>query len=680
MGKPASNKLPAPAAPAPSPAPPPAPPLPRAAWALLVALTAALLMALVSYPIYDTDLWQHLLVGKVIWTMHSIPHTQLWTWPTHGAPDVLPSWLFRALLYPFWAAGGIAGIAAWRWITTLIAFGFLWAASRASGARGPWALVALVWCAMLYRYRSQARPETFVAVLVAAQMWLLERRRAQGVMPGRIDPAWFVVPIALLWANAHVSYYIGLFLTAAYWLAAVLPSKAARPPQAPRGLFLVGVASAAVSFLNPFGWQALWQPFEYFFVWRHEPIYKIIGELAPIDWGAYVGNFLPAWFALLGALALWTLWRRRLDLVQWLVLVAFVPQALGTQRFLGYLAILVAPFFARDLDAWCATLRGRILNQPAVRVALVVLTMSFLAFFAMQPPAFRPRVGFVWSEFPVRACDWIESHQVRGKAFNAFGYGGYMLYRFYPDPGRLPFMDIHQAGTTTDRYLAAHALQTQQAWVELDQERHFDYVLMPHRQYQGQHLLDFLDADSTWALVFVDDASALYLRRSGRLAALAEREGYRLLGAGDQKLAQLGARTFADSALRAQATRELQRTFASSPWHGGAANLLANVAFAEGRWADARRLLVEARTTDATLPGLSERLGLAAFYAGHPDSALIDYRREAHDAPGSKTVDFRMGQAYALLGRRGEARAAYERALKADPSNREARDSLAATK
>ena len=115
---------------------PPMPPLPRAAWVLLIMLTAAALMALTCYPIYDTDLWQHLLVGKVMWTQHTIPHTQLWTWPTHGAPDVMPSWLFRALLYPFWAAGGLAGITVWRWLTTLDAFGFLWAPARARGARG----------------------------------------------------------------------------------------------------------------------------------------------------------------------------------------------------------------------------------------------------------------------------------------------------------------------------------------------------------------------------------------------------------------------------------------------------------------------------------------------------------------------------------------------------------------
>ena len=49
-------------------APVPPVPLPALAWTLLVALAAGFALLLVSYPIYDTDMWQHLLVGKVIWT------------------------------------------------------------------------------------------------------------------------------------------------------------------------------------------------------------------------------------------------------------------------------------------------------------------------------------------------------------------------------------------------------------------------------------------------------------------------------------------------------------------------------------------------------------------------------------------------------------------------------------
>ena len=31
------------------------------------------------------------------------------------------------------------------------------------------------------------------------------------------------------------------------------------------------------------------------------------------------------------------------------------------------------------------------------------------------------------------ACDWIAAHGVRGRAFNQFFFGGYLLHRFWPE-------------------------------------------------------------------------------------------------------------------------------------------------------------------------------------------------------------------------------------------------------
>ena len=74
-------------------APSPAPELPLSHPAMLVAgLATALLLALaVTFPLVDTDFWQHLAVGRAIWSTHSIPMTNVWTWPTWGEPQVLPS-------------------------------------------------------------------------------------------------------------------------------------------------------------------------------------------------------------------------------------------------------------------------------------------------------------------------------------------------------------------------------------------------------------------------------------------------------------------------------------------------------------------------------------------------------------------------------------------------------------
>src|SRR5688572_18341110 len=119
------------------------PPLPAPALALRhPALLAAALVAAasilfsVTFRLIDSDFWQHLVVGKAIWESHSIPREHLWSWLSYGRPEVLPSWLFRAVLWPFYAAGELEGLFVWRWLTTLLVFGFSWMTARRMGARG----------------------------------------------------------------------------------------------------------------------------------------------------------------------------------------------------------------------------------------------------------------------------------------------------------------------------------------------------------------------------------------------------------------------------------------------------------------------------------------------------------------------------------------------------------------
>lgn len=589
------------------------PPLPAAAWALLALVAAGVLVLITTFRIHDPDLWQHLRVGRTIWESHAVPSTQVWVWPTYGQPDVPPSWLFRALLWPFWDAGGVHGVFAWRWLTTLVTFAFVWAAAREAGARGPWVLVAIVWCALFYRYRSQARPETLVAVLMAAQLWVLERRRARGVAPNAPDIAWSLVPIAWIWANAHISYYLGLTLTGIHAVAAHLPARrdGARP-QRPATLWLVLAASVAVSFVNPFGWKLLWQPFEYFLVWRHEPIYRTIGEMQGIDWTVYAVSYLPLWLGLLALLAVLR-WRRHgVDWAQLAVLLVFVPQAILTQRFLGYLAVMVAPLFARDLNEAIERGVGRVFASPWLRTAGATLLMLLLPLQSLTDEALKPGYGFRWDFFPVRACDWIEQHGVRGRGFNSFDQGGYLLWRFWPDRDRLPFMDIHQNGTRQDRYTMAFVPTDSVAWRTLDNERRFDWVIWPRKKDALLRLPDFLDADTTtWALVQTDDAGALWLRRDGAMRALAERERYRWLPAGTVRLGPVGRAAFSDTVAREEIRAELDRALAASPWNANAHSLLANLELSAGNWNAALGHLAAARRAIPWLDGLDERERLA---------------------------------------------------------------------
>src|SRR5262249_43207013 len=161
----------------------------RSPWMIfaLVALGVAIVIS-ASYVLYDTDLWQHLAMGRAIWRAPSSLYVNLWTWPDYGKHYFVSSWGFRALLWPLWSAGGVAALFAWRWLSTLAVFALLFATARTMGARGFAVVVVMMACAVGYRLRTDIRPETLASVLFAVELFLLERqrvRRGAGQPPDR---------------------------------------------------------------------------------------------------------------------------------------------------------------------------------------------------------------------------------------------------------------------------------------------------------------------------------------------------------------------------------------------------------------------------------------------------------------------------------------------------------------
>jgi tetratricopeptide (TPR) repeat protein len=717
---------------------------------IAVAVVAAVCIAVsVSYRIYDPDIWQNLVVGKAIWQLHQVPRTQLWSWPTFGAPDIKWTWGFSALVWPVWERWGVWGLFAWRWATALAAFALLWAAARRMGARGFTALWVMVVYSLTWRARSQVRPETLAAVLLAAQVWILETRR-QG---GRDHTLW-LIPVAWAWANVHNTYFLGFGVIGIFLLEDLVSRRrgprapsardrgVAAPPRAPasaRGgatpaggaasgrtggrwrLLWIGLASLVISFVNPYGWRLLWEPFDFFLHHRNEPIFQTIAELGPVQWDIYWKKGLPFLVAGWPLLALWHARTRGADRVELLCCAAFTALALPAQRFLGLYALVAAPYVGRDLEAWLASgarerpasparakpapraapePRGAQASRAeatpsgaaaaparvpwpmraplAVRAALTALACVAVGWAEWSRPEMPLGIGFLWNKYPVAACDFMAAHGVRGRGFNLFGFAGYQLYRFWPDRTRLPFIDIHQAGSKEDRYLYAWLQQSEEAWRQLDRKYRFDYALIARGVFERYTLLNHLDADSTWALVFVDDVMALYARRDGPLATLARDFAYRDVPGGANRLDKAGAAAERDTVLRARFHAELERVIAESPEHAQALVLEANLAAAGGRYAEAKALLARSLAVDPLREGAHLRLAVLALAEGEPREALKEVDRECEVADPNARQDVVAGQAWARLGDLGRARAAYRRALKREPANAEARDSLAA--
>jgi hypothetical protein len=655
-------------------APPPLP-LGHPAMAGAVLLVAIALLLCVTYQLIEPDFWQHLLVGKAIWQGHAVPSTNLWTWPTYGQSAVTPSWLFRALVWPLWDHGGIWGLFLWRWLSTLLAFGLLWATARRMGARGFAALGVLMLCGLAYRTRSQVRPETLVSVLVALQIWILETRRLGGK-----DRSPWLVAIACVWINAHISYYLGFVILGAYLLDDLL--RARRGPEERRRalrLAIVGLAAGAFSFVNPFGWRALWEPFDYVLHLRHEPLFQGIDELRPYDWRAHPFDGLLLLFAGWPILILARLRRRGLDPAEIVSCAFFTALALSGQRFIGCYALVAAPFMMRDVEEWASARRWpRWARHAWVGAGCIAVLTALVAYEEITRRVPRAGIGIDQAFVPVRACDFIAEQGIRGRCFNQFYLGGYLLYRFWPDRGRLPYLDIHQSGGPDIRLLYTRAFFGREGWLEADRRLRFEWVVLDRYRYGTSPLFDVLDADSSWALVFCDDAAAVYVRRGGDLDSVAGRWAYQVVPAGTARLAGLGEACARDARLRGALKRELQHAIDASPWNSGAVSLLADVALVEGRYGDAKGLLERALASSPTVGGAYERLGLIALVEGRAHDALQAFEHERALGAARPGIALNLGRAWQGLGDRVRAERWYRRELERYPENQEARDSLQA--
>jgi hypothetical protein len=648
------------------------------ATALSIALAAVALS--VTYVLYETDFWQHLLVGKAIWMLGHVPTRQLWSWSSYGDPEVNSAWLFRVIVWKAWSWGGVWGLQIYRWMSTLAAFALLWATARRMGARGFAALFALTVCVMVYRLRSQVRPETLASVFLALELWILETRRHGG--PDRT--AWIPV-IALAWANTHVSYFLGFLLLGIHWLGAQTaawrqPAAAGAPAPHPARLIVVGGIAFAASLLNPFGWRALWQPFDFFIHWRGEPMFKAIAELQHLPVGALLWSGVA--FVLVAWPLLILLRARRLgfDLIEVVTCAIFAGLAWSSLRFLGYVSLVCVPYLARDIDDWTASRRWPAWTSPPwTRAGLV--TAACLAFWL---PAWtigqgRVGVGIDMRYVPSRAVDFMAAEGIRGHGFNHFHFGGYMLYRFWPDSTRLPFATIHPEALRHEDRLGYEAGRTSRAgWRALDAKYHFDYALVYRKQLGGDRVLDSIDSDSTWALVFLDDVAGVYVRRDGPLERVARTFAYRAAPGGKEAIAAMGQAAARDSTLRSQAEAELARQIAGSPQNAMASSVLASFEMMDGRLAEADAHLRHALSLDPALPHGHERRGLIALQQGRPAEALREFESEVRAGTTTQGLQFSLGRTYRMLGDVSRAREHYRAELRYYPSTPGLLDSLRA--
>jgi hypothetical protein len=398
-------------------------------------MVVALLFIAVAFgaclTVAQADTFWNLRAGQDIWASGHVPRIDAYSFTAAGRPWPDHEWLWQAVAYALFRAGG---------------FPLLTAFSAAM-------IVAAV--ALVYRLMVGAVSTRFVlvvlAVPIASLVWTLRpglttllgmTLMLSLLAHGRIR--WLPL-LFLVWANAHAGVALGGASLAVAWVVALV--RARRPNAADddrarvRRLGLVLPLCALATTLTPLGLGI------FRFILQSEARLREarIIEWMPLSMGAVpVGVFWAFGAAFLVLLAM--RWRRLRDgsWADWVsvaVALLLLPLALRSARHVG-LWLLLAPVAASRLLGPDFRFRRHPApespDNPRLN-ALIVATLgaASLAVVAKLWAMPLPRLG--WEPLPYRALLAVRACQ--GPLYNHYNQGGYLLWLL---PERQVFVDSRQ--------------------------------------------------------------------------------------------------------------------------------------------------------------------------------------------------------------------------------------------
>jgi hypothetical protein len=388
----------------------------------------------------DGDLGRHITLGNYMLNTGSIPTRDIFSHTLYGARLVPHEWLAEVA---FAVANRLMGLSGDVLLTALLGSVTVLLVYEELVRRGNFRLVALfvaTWVAIVSSVHWLARPHMFTFFFVALWTYTLER-----FYRGELKRIWFFPALMLIWVNTHGAFIAGFVIWATYladWLWEFVQGRGKK--NTGLHLLLIGILSFAVTFINPSGWYLWGTSVGYVsnnFMTSHTVEY-LSPDFHEKDMWPFM--FMVA-FALLALMQ-----ERKLHLREALLLAGWTMLSLYSLRNMPLFAVVTAPIYGGLIQSWAekilnwwkpASSPGESQNVLRGYVWFVATVLFLGAALWRGIPIDQKGTGniFLPNIMPVQAVDWLKENPQDGRMFNHFIWGGYILYRMWPD--ELVFID-----------------------------------------------------------------------------------------------------------------------------------------------------------------------------------------------------------------------------------------------
>ena len=667
----------------------------RIAAAAALAAACALAVLLAVRPISSLDLGYHLAYGEHFLDTGEIVDTNPYLYTVDGRPqhrraDLGPgcwwdarhryrfpnaNWLTQIAMAWVHRRAGVDGLIAMQVLLVSGTFGLVIVAMRR--LRLPWPMAAagvLIMCLGGYP-RFSLRPELVSYLLLAAQLAILV-----GGRPGWVAAA-ALAAIQLAFVNVHSFWPIGLGLTGAFLLEAVLgwawlrvgsrrgpmskdDAVAEALRRRSRRAAVLGctlLAQLCVSFVNPWTWRIVILPVQTVrYMWVHNVGRPHQGPGAN-SWariGELYRTLTPGVFAsvkatvtyvtllcLMGLGAIGAVLKRRWA---WLAVMAgLAASSMGHRRNIALAPLLATPVVLAGVWVLLSPVGGK-LRRHGGRVSVAcsagvlavgawfVLAAATQRFYYAERLPYRLATGFARVVVPIGASEWLNNHRPQGRLWTDFDTSSNVHFFVRPHPGVPVLTNTWPQPPSVIGDVMRYCEGTK-GFSKV--ERVYDPQIVVLSSSPGnQLLLRRLWEDKGWALVFLDAAHVIFLRADGPNAELVRR--FRITPEA------LDAKAYVER------LAELDPVPAYSVYLGG----LTLVHLGEGWYDQAIEVIRAARDLDDSYARAWDMLGFCHAVRGDRRLKERDRKRGGED----------------LL----EAKKCFERALELDPHLASARNNL----
>jgi len=476
-----------------------APGRPLIAFAGLILLVNWLyfLFPFVRFQFWQSDTFWLIEIGRRIIETHSLPTHDLYSYTATSPHWTVYQWLTEVLFSMANDIYGLTGVAIFGEIVLAILFCVLMVRRFLKQGIIPAAAIVSAW-ASAYSFfpdLTALRPQLISFVL----FWCLSavcNDCKQKMSPAQAIKLTFF--IAVVWANCHVSFPMGILLLGVNLVIALVSylfDKTSK--KRPKMFALMLVAFFVGTLCTPHGIALYW-----FLVSLRNLI--PIQELMPLTWQneKFLGGYCVLSF--IAAIIM----RKKIDIADKTLLASLFLTGSNCGRLIVYFCLFSSSFNAMALNRILSPLLSieffKRLNKAAENVIFsgvyvpAILVMS--TWVVINQPLYIPH------RVPLKAVHFLLTHKMAGNLFCTSHAGSYLIYS---SRGLIPvFLDTRMDLYNEDFcYLFSKALNDAEGWRELFAKYKIAEAILPN----NTKLRSVLEEDGGWKPVYRDDDFSIYV-------------------------------------------------------------------------------------------------------------------------------------------------------------------------